>query len=125
MNSSAIGLVSPTGMNAAAMTGTAHSLDEEHTAQGILAIMREIAAELHPGMPGRDQLGVDSSIERDFGLDSLARVELALRVERDLATEVSDSALAESETVSDLARALAHVPKPVPAAAAPVPKAST
>jgi len=112
-------------MNAAAMTGTAHSLDEEHTAQGILAIMREIAAELHPGMPGRDQLGVDSSIERDFGLDSLARVELALRVERDLATEVSDSALAESETVSDLARALAHVPKPVPAAAAPVQKAST
>jgi 1-acyl-sn-glycerol-3-phosphate acyltransferase len=105
-------------MNGAVTKQATRSPDEERAAQSILAIVRELASELHPGMPGRDQLGVDSSIERDFGLDSLARVELALRIERDLATVVSDPALEESETVRDLARALAHAPEPVPAATA-------
>jgi 1-acyl-sn-glycerol-3-phosphate acyltransferase len=105
--------------------GTAQAPGEEHAAQTVLAIVRELAAELHPGMPAAGQFGLDASIERDFGLDSLARVELALRLERDLAITVDDTALEESETVRDLARALAHAPESAAVAAVPGPKADT
>jgi 1-acyl-sn-glycerol-3-phosphate acyltransferase len=71
-----------------------------------LAIVRELTAELHPEMSGLDRLGADASIERDFGLDSLARVELALRIEQALATPLPDATVAESDTVRDLVHAL-------------------
>ncbi|HEU4624117.1 MAG TPA: 1-acylglycerol-3-phosphate O-acyltransferase [Steroidobacteraceae bacterium] len=72
----------------------------------ILTVVRELAAELHPDMPGVRELDADASLERDFGLDSLARVELASRIERACGRPVSGDAIAESETVRDLAHAL-------------------
>ena len=36
----------------------------------------------HPQDPAIEHLALDASLERDFGLDSLARVELAARIER-------------------------------------------
>ena len=41
---------------------------------------------------------LDSSLERELGLDSLARVELVLRLEREFATSLPEQALASSET---------------------------
>jgi 1-acyl-sn-glycerol-3-phosphate acyltransferase len=96
--------------DAAALRG-----DEEGLTRGVLAVVRELAAELHPEMIGIAGLDADGAIEGDFALDSLARVELGLRIERRLGTTVPDAALAESETVRDLARALARA---APAAAA-------
>ena len=103
-------------MSAAAPADSAARLDEESLARSMLAIARELAAELHPAMAGVAALGADASIERDFGLDSLARVELALRVERLLATSIPDGALEEAETVRDLARALLRSRGVAPAA---------
>ncbi|HEY4644916.1 MAG TPA: phosphopantetheine-binding protein, partial [Steroidobacteraceae bacterium] len=109
-------------MNAVAPEHSAVSFEEEGVARSVLAIVRELTAELHPGMPGVDKLGADASIERDFGLDSLARVELALRVAQVLGTAIPDTALAESETVRDLARALVGARGAAPAAVALQPR---
>ena len=109
-------------MNAVAPEHSAVSFEEEGVARSVLAIVRELTAELHPGMPGVDKLSADASIERDFGLDSLARVELALRVAQVLGTAIPDTALAESETVRDLARALVGARGAAPAAVALQPR---
>ena len=81
----------------------------------MLTVARALAAELHPDMIGLGALDADASIEEDFGLDSLARMELGLRIERQLGTPVAEAALAESETVRDLARTLAHAGRAHPA----------
>ena len=47
---------------------------------------------------------LDSSLERDLGLDSLARVELLLRIERALKVSLPERALADAETPRDLLR---------------------
>ena len=51
-------------------------------------------------------VGLDSSLERELGLDSLARVELVLRLEREFSVSLPEQALASSETPRDLLRFL-------------------
>jgi acyl carrier protein len=80
--------------------------DQQAILRQALAVVRELTIELHPGMPGVDRLGADASIERDFGLDSLARVELALRIERAFGSALPDATVEEVETVADLVQAL-------------------
>jgi acyl-CoA synthetase (AMP-forming)/AMP-acid ligase II len=60
-------------------------------------------------MAGVDTLGIDASIERDFWLDSLGRVELGMRIEQTLGSAVPDAVLAEAETIRDIARALVPI----------------
>jgi acyl carrier protein len=48
----------------------------------LLDLVRGLARELRPGANGIERLGLDHELERDFGLDSLARVELLARIER-------------------------------------------
>ena len=91
--------------------------------RSVLALVRELTAELHPDMAGIATLGADASIERDFGLDSLARVELALRVEQAFGTAVPPAAVEEADTVRDLARALIEARVTVPASLAIQPPA--
>ncbi len=94
--------------------------DEESLAlEQALAAARALASELHPGMPGIDKLDADASIERDFGLDSLARVELALRVEQALGTLLPDEAVSQADSVRDIVRAL-HIARGAAAPAAPI-----
>ena len=95
--------------------------DEEPVLARALTVVRELTAELHPSVPGIDRLDADASIERDFGLDSLARVELALRIERAFATSVPDTAIAEADTVRDLVHALLSV-RGAAGAALPIPQ---
>jgi len=49
---------------------------------------------------------LDSSLDRDLGLDSLARVELILRLEREFGVSLPEQALAAAETPRDLLRFL-------------------
>ena len=49
-------------------------------------------------------LGLDHSLERDYGLDSLSRAELLLRIERELGVAPEETALSEAETPRDLLR---------------------
>src|SRR5256885_1217102 len=70
----------------------------------LLAVTAEVAREARPNVEA--YVGLDSSLERDLGLDSLARVELVLRLERVFASSLPEQALASSETPRDLLRFL-------------------
>ena len=51
-------------------------------AQSLVAAMREVVTELHPHLGTRAEITLDSSLDRDLGLDSLSRMELLARLER-------------------------------------------
>jgi 1-acyl-sn-glycerol-3-phosphate acyltransferase len=80
-------------------------------ADELLAQIHDIVCELHPHMRGRLRVTMDSALDRDLGLDSLARVELLVRLERRAGVSLSDHVLASAETPRDVLRAmLAAVP---------------
>ena len=62
----------------------------------LLETVRQLLRETHPGLSLRVTL--DSSLERDLQLDSMARVELLLRVGQAFALTLPEAALAEAET---------------------------
>ncbi len=70
----------------------------------VLAVVRAGAREARPSM--EPEVSLDSSLEKELGLDSLARVELVLRLEREFAASLPEQALATSETPRDLLRFL-------------------
>jgi len=70
----------------------------------LLAVVAEVAREAHPHFAA--EVVLDSSLERDLGLDSLARVELVLRLEREFGASLAEQALAAAETPRDLLRFL-------------------
>ncbi|MGE0713260.1 MAG: AMP-binding protein [Planctomycetota bacterium] len=74
--------------------------------RAVLEAVHELVAELHPGR--RVAVHPHSHLERDLGLDSLARVELLARLERELGgLRVSERAAAAAERVEDLVAAVA------------------
>ena len=60
--------------------------DSGQTEAAVLEVARLFLAELQAGVPRRHTLTLDSALERDLGLDSLSRVELAVRLERTCGT---------------------------------------
>ena len=70
----------------------------------LLAVVADVAREAHPNFAG--EVALDSSLERDLRLDSLARVELVLRLEREFGAPLAEQALAAAETPRDLLRFL-------------------
>ena len=71
----------------------------------ILAIVAAVAREARPHVT--PHVTLDSSLEKELGLDSLARVELVLRLEREFSASLPEQALGTSETPRDLLRFLA------------------
>ena len=70
----------------------------------LLAVVAEVAREARPHVDAH--VALDSSLERELGLDSLARVELVLRLEREFGSSLPEQALAAAETPRDLLRFL-------------------
>ena len=68
----------------------------------LLELVRRFLAETHPGT--RREPTLASHLERDLGLDSLARVELLLRAKEALALEIPEAVASEVERVGDLLR---------------------
>src|SRR5687767_15193457 len=81
----------------------------------LLSVVAEVARETRPHVDV--YVALDSSLERDLGLDSLARVELVLRLEREFAASLPEQALASSETPRDLLRFLLAAAGQAPQAA--------
>ncbi|HEY5706941.1 MAG TPA: AMP-binding protein [Terrimicrobiaceae bacterium] len=75
----------------------------------LLELAIELSRELHPARRLR-RLTPDSSIERDAGVDSLARIELLLRVEKRLGMRLPDHAVLSAETFRDLLAAIDAAP---------------
>ncbi|HXM83575.1 MAG TPA: AMP-binding protein [Burkholderiales bacterium] len=73
-------------------------------ANRLLAVIAEVAREARPHV--ETYVALDSSLERELGLDSLARVEVVLRLEHEFAASLPEQALASSETPRDLLRFL-------------------
>jgi 1-acyl-sn-glycerol-3-phosphate acyltransferase len=72
----------------------------------LTGIARTLHRELHPRGRGAARLGLGSSLERDWGFDSLSRGELLLRVERAFGVHLPESLLGQAETLQDLLAAL-------------------
>lgn len=92
--------------------------DSMNDAERLLGIVRGLAHELRPSAHATDGMGLDHALERDFGLDSLARVELLARIERELGTRLDEKAFVAAETPRDLLRLIAgasHAEMPAPA----------
>ena len=72
----------------------------------VLRLASELAAEIHPHHAPGPAITLDSSLDRDLGLDSLARVELLMRIEREFGVSLPERAFADAETPRDLFRSL-------------------
>jgi len=68
----------------------------------LLELVQKFLVETHPA--GARTAKLDSHLERDLGLDSLARVELLLRAKDELKIDVPDEAITEVVEVGDLLR---------------------
>ncbi len=87
---------------------------ERDLTPALLQRVRDLADQLRPGSDFAQSLSIDHSLERDYGLDSLSRAELVMRIEGDLGVALDATALSQAETPRDLLRALSS---PAPAAA--------
>ena len=90
-----------------------HVLD----AQSLLAAMREVVHELHPHLGAHAGITLDSSLDRDLGLDSLSRMELLSRLERRFGATIPEAVMANAETARELLPALLAGDRRVRAAA--------
>ena len=72
----------------------------------LLAIVGQLARELHPQQSRISEVLLSSRLARDLGIDSLGRTELVLRLERAFGTRLQISLVGEADTVGDLLRAL-------------------
>jgi 1-acyl-sn-glycerol-3-phosphate acyltransferase len=79
--------------------------DQRETAAALLSVLNTLVGELHPGKPP-SAISLDSSLDKDLGLDSLGRVELMHRIERRFDLIPPERLFAEAETPRDLLRAL-------------------
>jgi 1-acyl-sn-glycerol-3-phosphate acyltransferase len=71
----------------------------------LLSIVDRLVAEVRPGT--RSPARLDIALDKDLGLDSLARVELLARIEQAFAVRLPDDLLGSAETPRDLLRAVA------------------
>jgi 1-acyl-sn-glycerol-3-phosphate acyltransferase len=79
----------------------------EDASAALIEIAQGLAHELHPRRRTALRAGLTSSLERDWGFDSLSRAELLLRVERAFSVHLPEQLLSEAETLNDLLSALA------------------
>jgi len=83
----------------------------------LLQVVEQVAAELHPQQRGLRHATLESELDRDLGFDSLGRVELLVRIEKQFGVALPEQLLATIETPGDLLRALssAGAARPTPA----------
>ena len=92
----------------------------------LIAIVSELARELHPQHIRRADVSLATRLERDLGIDSLGRTELAQRLERAFGVRLPIGLIGDADVVGDLLRALAQAGRPsAPTAARPAPPATT
>ena len=78
----------------------------EGTIDVVLRVAQQMVLELQPHRQGQLHLTPQTHLERELGLDSLGRVELFLRLGRELDVDIPDNALATVESLGDLTSAI-------------------
>ena len=79
---------------------------KERVADEVLGAIRSLIEELNPRLARRLTVGLGSDLDRDLALDSLARAELLLRLDRLFKVRLPDRVIAEVETPADLVTAV-------------------
>ncbi|MGW8286768.1 MAG: AMP-binding protein [Desulfobulbales bacterium] len=82
------------------------SLKKAETASQLLATVNHLLAEINPGRDASTEPTLDSTLDRDLGLDSLAQAELLVRIEKTFNISLSEQLLATVDTVRDLLRVI-------------------
>lgn len=80
--------------------------DGSHNAASLIAIIRQLCAEIHHQRSPTQGITLDSALDRDIGLDSLAKVELLARIEKQFGVAMPERAFTDAETPRDLLRIL-------------------
>jgi 1-acyl-sn-glycerol-3-phosphate acyltransferase len=80
--------------------------ERHERASALLEVVRDLAVELHPHRKQALSASLESSLDRDLGIDSLGRVELLVRVERAFGMKLSSQLLSTAETPRDLLQAV-------------------
>ncbi len=83
--------------------------------EALLLLIRQLMAELHPEVRFSQPIGLDSSLDRDLGLDSLALAELLSRLEQKFDISLSEHVLATAESPRDLLGYIGRSEKATPA----------
>lgn len=83
--------------------------DVQDTGAELLALIEEVAAELHPHRT-LPPLGLDSDLAREAGLDSLGRIELMLRIQHRFGARLADEDAIGAATPRELLKAIASAP---------------
>ncbi len=79
---------------------------QEEFADNVLAIVLNLAEEVSPQLRQNRIVALDSDLDRDIGLDSLARSELVFRLDKEFRVKLPDRVLVEAATPRDLLIAL-------------------
>src|SRR5882757_5776076 len=86
--------------------GNRMDMDRPSREAELVSVVRELVRELSPQRLKRGDVTLASRLDRDLGIDSLARTELVLRIERIFRVRLAVTAVAEMDTVADLVKAL-------------------
>jgi acyl carrier protein len=81
---------------------------EETVAAQVITIITQLVSDVHSSFGTAPATTLQSSLDRDLALDSLARTELLLRLSRAFKVRLPDSLLAEANTPADLIAAILH-----------------
>ncbi|UCE31250.1 MAG: AMP-binding protein, partial [Burkholderiales bacterium] len=85
----------------------------------LVAIARELLTELGDRPGAASRLSASDSLDQDLGLDSLARVELLLRVQRAFGVDLPQRTLERAQSLRDIADAVARAQAATGPGAAP------
>ena len=72
----------------------------------LLAVIAGLVRELHPQRSRFIEISLSSRLERDLGIDSLARTELMLRIERAFRLRLPIAVIGGAETIGDVLQCL-------------------
>jgi len=79
---------------------------ENNTVAELLQVINVLVTEVHPHRDATKTITLDTSFEKNLGLDSLTRVELISRVEKKFRLALPEQTIAQVESARDLLRAI-------------------
>ena len=88
------------------MAAGSTSDDQDKLTNTFLSLIEDLVTELHADKNPSFVLSLDSSLDDDLGLDSLARVELISRIEQNFNVTLPQRDFAEAESARDLLRSI-------------------
>ena len=83
--------------------------DLRAAADQVLELVGEVVRELHPNDRTFIAPSLDSTLDRNLGLDSLGRIELITRIERNFDVTLSERSMSAAETPRDILREVLKV----------------